>query len=311
MGPVEDASAPAAGAQAQDRGPAAAQAAPGGPGAAPKRLYKISDGAMIGGVCNGLAAYFNIDVTIVRILFAILAFTYGAGLLLYILMMFILPPATTPAEKAAAQGAPPTAQEFIRRAKEGYYEGMKTFGDKRARRAWKMKFRHQMKGWKRDFHREMNENAHQWHQNWHNYWERHWHPAAGAWFAIPILTVLCVLITLLCVASVISLLATGAVFGIMFPPGIPLWLGVLLIIIGFKLVKWPLKAMRHGFYYGGGPAYVGPFAHLGGSCFWLVILFLSFWYLSRHSMRVHETVDQLRPQWHHAVDSFKQWWDRQ
>src|ERR1700691_6020005 len=106
MGTVEDAT----GATASD--PAGAQQAPRpaqpqteSPGAA-KRLYKIHEGAMIAGVCNGIAAYFNIDVTIVRVVFAILALTYGSGVLLYLLMAVLLPAANTSAEKAAATGAP-------------------------------------------------------------------------------------------------------------------------------------------------------------------------------------------------------------
>src|SRR6188474_827985 len=38
----------------------------------PRRLYRIPEGAMIGGVCNGLAAYFVVDVTLVRIIFVLL-----------------------------------------------------------------------------------------------------------------------------------------------------------------------------------------------------------------------------------------------
>ena len=37
----------------------------------PRRLYRIPDGAMIAGVCNGLAAYFHVDVTFVRIAFVV------------------------------------------------------------------------------------------------------------------------------------------------------------------------------------------------------------------------------------------------
>ncbi|HMD60166.1 MAG TPA: PspC domain-containing protein, partial [Opitutaceae bacterium] len=82
MGPVEDPSAGAGSPQADAKGarPAAGSAGPeaaDGAGAPPRRLYKISDGAMVGGVCTGLAAYFNIDVTIFRILFALSAFTFG------------------------------------------------------------------------------------------------------------------------------------------------------------------------------------------------------------------------------------------
>jgi phage shock protein PspC (stress-responsive transcriptional regulator) len=310
MGPVEDASgAPGPG----DRGPEAGPApgVPDGAGPAPKRLYKIADGAMIGGVCNGLAAYFNVDVTIVRLAFAFVAFFYGAGILLYLLMMIILPSANTSAEKAAASGAPTTAQEFIRRAKAGYYEGMKAFGDRGARRAWKRKFKQEMRGWRRDFHREMDRGAREMHQNWHQYWSQHWHPAPGAWVAVPVLTLLCVLIALAGVVSVISLLTTGAVFGIMLPSGIPLWLGVILLIIAFQFVAWPVRAMRHAFRFGCGPGYGGPVAHMWGLFFWLGILALTAWYMNGHNAEVHEALRKLGPHWHHAVESFKQWWDRQ
>ena len=318
MGPVEDASAPAAGSPAADRAAAAGAqagpraAAPGEPGASPRRLFKIRDGAMVGGVCNGLAAYFGIDVTIVRILFALLAFTYGAGLLLYVLMMIILPSATTSAEKAAAFVGPSTAQEFIRRAREGYYEGMRTFGDRRAHREWKRKVKVEMRAWRRNFQREMHQNAHQWQQNWHTYWAQHPHPAFGSWLAVPVLTLLCVLISLFTFACLISLLATGAVFGIGLPAGIPLWAGFVILIIAFQMLKWPLKAMRHAYSHGPyGHAYGGPFVHLWSPVFWIVMLVLFLWYSKHHGAEVHEAMNQLRPQWHHAVDSFKQWWDRQ
>src|SRR6202044_3225861 len=48
-----------------------------GSGAAPKRLYQIRAGAMLSGVCTGLAAYLNIDVTIVRIMFVVLTLLTG------------------------------------------------------------------------------------------------------------------------------------------------------------------------------------------------------------------------------------------
>ena len=125
MGPVEDASGapetPPPGAAAPAPGDGTATGAPDG-GAVPRRLFRIHEGAKLGGVCNGLAAYFDLDVTLVRIAFAFLIFAWGSGLLLYILMWIILPSAGTPAEMAAAHGAPSaTAQEFIRRAREGYY----------------------------------------------------------------------------------------------------------------------------------------------------------------------------------------------
>src|SRR5208283_2077114 len=74
MGPVE-AAGEAGAAQGASAAPApGAKEAPRGetPGA-PRRLYRISDGAMLAGVCNGLAVYVGVDATIVRIVFVILS----------------------------------------------------------------------------------------------------------------------------------------------------------------------------------------------------------------------------------------------
>ena len=42
-----------------------------------KRLYRITRNKMIGGVCSGMAEYFNIDPVLVRLVFVILAFQHG------------------------------------------------------------------------------------------------------------------------------------------------------------------------------------------------------------------------------------------
>jgi phage shock protein PspC (stress-responsive transcriptional regulator) len=105
MGPVQD---DAAGSQDDPSARAAspgetkdgsAEAAPGGP-PPHRRLFRIREGAKVAGVCNGLAAYFGIEVTIVRVLFVFVALTFGAGALLYLVMMFVIPAAETPAEKS-------------------------------------------------------------------------------------------------------------------------------------------------------------------------------------------------------------------
>lgn len=104
--------------------PAGPITTPSGPAASPlRRLYRIPDGAMLAGVCTGLAAYLKIDVVIVRIGFVLLTLlTSGFGLLLYVLMAFLMPRASTPEQLAAARGAPLNAQELVDRAKAKYAE---------------------------------------------------------------------------------------------------------------------------------------------------------------------------------------------
>ena len=58
---------------------------------AKKRLYKSRKNKMIGGVCGGLAEYFNIDPTIVRIIAGVLCLIRGAGLLVYIIACIVMP----------------------------------------------------------------------------------------------------------------------------------------------------------------------------------------------------------------------------
>ena len=54
-----------------------------------KRIYKSND-RKVCGICGGLAEFFGIDPTIVRLVYAILAFTYGSGLLIYIIAAIIM-----------------------------------------------------------------------------------------------------------------------------------------------------------------------------------------------------------------------------
>ncbi len=48
----------------------------------------------IAGVCAGVANYFDIDPTIVRVIWGVLAFGYGAGIVAYIILWMIAPVAT-------------------------------------------------------------------------------------------------------------------------------------------------------------------------------------------------------------------------
>ncbi|MDT8324588.1 MAG: PspC domain-containing protein [Bacteroidota bacterium] len=68
-----------------------------------KRLYRNTHNKMVGGVCSGLADYFNIDPVLVRLLFVILTLHQGLGVLAYIILWIVVPARFEPA--AAAEGA--------------------------------------------------------------------------------------------------------------------------------------------------------------------------------------------------------------
>ena len=56
-----------------------------------RRLYKIERGRKIFGVCGGLAEYLNVDVSLVRIAWALLVLFGGTGILLYLICAIVLP----------------------------------------------------------------------------------------------------------------------------------------------------------------------------------------------------------------------------
>jgi len=55
-----------------------------------KRLYR-SKNKWLGGVCSGIAEYLNMDPTIIRVVWLILALAYGVGLLAYLIAWLVIP----------------------------------------------------------------------------------------------------------------------------------------------------------------------------------------------------------------------------
>ena len=56
-----------------------------------KRLYKINQGKMVAGVCGGIAEYFEIDPTLVRLAWVAFTALGGSGIIAYILCAAIFP----------------------------------------------------------------------------------------------------------------------------------------------------------------------------------------------------------------------------
>jgi phage shock protein C len=56
-----------------------------------RKLYRSTSNRQLAGVCGGLAEYFNLDPTLIRVLFVILAVLGGSGVILYIAMWIIVP----------------------------------------------------------------------------------------------------------------------------------------------------------------------------------------------------------------------------
>lgn len=77
-----------------------------------KKLYRNVDDKVFAGVCGGLAAYFQIDTTIIRVVFIIVFLLGGSALLAYIILWVIMPKAVTVIQKMEMNGEPITAENL-------------------------------------------------------------------------------------------------------------------------------------------------------------------------------------------------------
>jgi phage shock protein PspC (stress-responsive transcriptional regulator) len=273
MGPVEGAPGDPS-SEKQER--------PKGEAGAPKRLYQIREGAMLSGVCKGLAAYFNIDVTIVRIVFIALAvLTKGAFIIAYVVLMCVIPYATTSEERAAAHGQPFNAQELIDEAKRNYAQFKES-------RDWKRHWRWQRRQWRRHVRPMMGQ------------WWGAPPPATAVGYAgqivagimMPVLTVVRAVLFWIWLCVLASLLSTNALFGWPIPDDVPLWAAVLVAAVTYSALAWPLHAARRASYYALGAHNYGWIAASDGLLGFAVSV-LCLWIAYQYVPEVHDLADHL------------------
>lgn len=98
------------------------------------RLYRTVQGRVIGGVAGGLADFFGMDPTIVRLLFILLVIFGGSGILIYVILWIILPERniystfsqfTNPPPSSSAGDASGIGETF-----EGFDQGKTHYADK-------------------------------------------------------------------------------------------------------------------------------------------------------------------------------------
>ncbi|NTW26013.1 MAG: PspC domain-containing protein [Lentimicrobium sp.] len=100
---------------------------------AENRLYRSVHGRVIGGVAGGLADFFSMDPTIVRLIFVLLAVFGGSGVLLYVILWIVLPEKYT-FGTYNAYNTPPSSSESkggkggVGETFEGFENGEKGFG---------------------------------------------------------------------------------------------------------------------------------------------------------------------------------------
>lgn len=84
-----------------------------------KKMFRDSEKKVLGGVSGGLAAYFGIDIIVIRLLFVITAFFGGFGLVAYIVLWMVLPAAISITDKMQMQGEPVTLSNIESTVKKG------------------------------------------------------------------------------------------------------------------------------------------------------------------------------------------------
>lgn len=271
MGPVD------AG-DGEDAAPAggAARTSPKDAAASPKRLYQIRDGAMISGLCVGLAAYLNIDVTIVRVAFVLLAIvTKGAWLLVYAVLMFVIPYAETSEERAAARGEPFNAKAVIDHAVR-QLESLKN--NKDLKRHW----RRQQRQLRRQLRRTAAPYA----------WNARASYASQVWASAtaPVFGLINAVLALAFVYTLFSLTTTHSAFGVRLPDNVPLWAGIVIVFGLYQFVASPLVAMHRLATQPHTPGllvWMSPVANLA----WLAVIGASAWYGYTHVPAVHDSIN--------------------
>lgn len=207
-----------------------------------RRLYRIYDRGAWTGVSAGIAAYAGIDAAWVRVFWILSALvTGGFTALLYIVLIFAMPVASTSEELAAAHGAPFNAQEVVDRAKREYAR----FTDENAPR-WRTAFREQSREWR--------DRTRRWSANWDQAASTASAPPPVGYATRIVAGLLALIFSVITAALLIgfllvlfSLLGDGTVFGFA-PAGVPVWLAIVIIAIAYAAISSPFSAMRRSSY---------------------------------------------------------------
>jgi phage shock protein PspC (stress-responsive transcriptional regulator) len=283
MGPVN-------GAETEESAPGAEPPPPPGGDRAPprRRLYRLRDGAWISGVSTGLAAYFDLDVTVVRVVWVIAAvFLNILAVFIYIIMMFVVPSAQTSEEWAAAHGVPFNAQGVIDEAKKRYSEFQARGGVRQFE-------------WARRAER-------QWRQRDSHVYEPPAPPRAQPNYAVQIIAGLAAVlfglvsaaVTIAFLVAVFSLATTGAILGFAPPLTAPIWIVLVALILIYAAIALPLRAIRHA-----------SFSALGGrrdrgdvfdSVLTLVLIGIMLWMAFHFIPDVHTAFNELIEWWRHVT----------
>jgi phage shock protein PspC (stress-responsive transcriptional regulator) len=230
-------------------------------------LYRLREGQTVAGICQGLAAFAGVDVTLVRVAVVLLTIFTGffPGFFTYLVMWFLIPVATTPEEITAAYGQPFRAQEVVDRVKKKHSE-------------WRS--RHREKHWMR-----------------HTAWPAQPMPAPPGYVArvtggvmLPVLTLLsAVWFSVMATAAYVIWQGWNRIGLYNWPPrawegyeDVPRWVAIVAVVAIYALLAIPIgTARRASLYYANGGRLHG-WADAWSGLLWIAlvaVMLLSAWFL--------------------------------
>ncbi|MEZ5513285.1 MAG: PspC domain-containing protein [Steroidobacteraceae bacterium] len=279
MGPVEGATEDAPNPDAPD-----AASTVQTPTAPTRRLFRLPERGMLGGVCAGFAAYFNVDVVWVRLLFVLLTFITGVWLFVWLVMLFVMPRAQTPEDLALAHGTPFNAQEVINRAKKKYDEFSGAAADL-GRKQWR---RHEptVKNAAADIKQGIDSLG----TKMNNVRARTraraprdmdapvgYGAQVAAGISLPVLSVLSAALLVVFLALLALVADTDSVFGWTLLPFMPQWLAVALVVVAYLIVAAPVGIARRASHrYANGGRHFGWASSLDG-LLWIALVVVFAW----------------------------------
>ncbi len=95
-----------------------------------KKLFRDTDNSYVGGVSSGLGHYLGIDALWIRLIWILLIFGAGTGVLLYILLWILVPEAVTTADKLTMTGEPVNISNIEKKIKDGFENVSDTISEK-------------------------------------------------------------------------------------------------------------------------------------------------------------------------------------
>ena len=101
-----------------------------------RRLYRDPDDKVLGGVCGGLGAYFTIDPVIIRILFVLIFFLGGSGVLVYLVLWIVVPKAYSTAQRLEMKGEEVNIDNISKSIKEEMQDVKENFRNYRSHPAY-------------------------------------------------------------------------------------------------------------------------------------------------------------------------------